>query len=390
MSNINNLNELGTRTSIVETKMSQHVKSLDGFRAVAVIAVLLVHWGILGGGWIGVQIFFVLSGYLITSNLLRDRNYTDSITLYLKNFYWRRFLRLFPAYYLYVFGFILIGLISNNHEIRRLVLPLITYTVNIYATLPKHANLENVGHFWSLAVEFQFYLFWPFLTFYLSKGNFKKTIISLIIIVPVIRLVLFQLSLRSNLDLHHAGEVVNLLTVNQIDAFAMGALVAILPATRIKKPQIIFFIFLLLIIIVGGINLLSLFRTDIISTKLYLFFTFGFPYLMISNYQYVWGYTMLNLLSALLIWCIDNGKNPIPWLNNSFLVYIGKISYGIYIFHVPVLFFIKKMWAVKIISINGLMLFVAYFGITVIIAHVSFKYFETRFLKLKNRVTLKS
>ena len=79
----------------------KHVPSLDGIRAVSILIVIGFHLGFLGFGWAGVQIFFVLSGYLITGILVADRE-QYSLTPYLKRFYWRRSLRIFPVYYGYL------------------------------------------------------------------------------------------------------------------------------------------------------------------------------------------------------------------------------------------------------------------------------------------------
>ena len=79
----------------------KHIKTLDGLRGIAVILVILAHGLIINCGWLGVQLFFVLSGYLITKILLNDTNYT--VGFYLKRFYWRRALRIFPIYFLYLF-----------------------------------------------------------------------------------------------------------------------------------------------------------------------------------------------------------------------------------------------------------------------------------------------
>lgn len=142
-----------------------YIIELDGFRAIAVIAVLLVHWGVFGPGWIGVQMFFVLSGYLISANLLSGRDRHKPISPYIKNFFWRRFLRLTPLYYLYATVFVIIGFILGTTGTQKLIIPTPTYTLNIYALIPDHADIAGVGHFWSLGVEEQFYLLWPFLIF---------------------------------------------------------------------------------------------------------------------------------------------------------------------------------------------------------------------------------
>ncbi len=363
-----------------------YIKDLDGFRAVAVIAVMCVHYGILGAGWIGVQMFFVLSGYLITFNLLRDRFKTDSVTYYLKNFYWRRFLRLFPLYYVYIIFFLLIGFYYDNHQISKLIIPLFTYTINIYALLPSHADFTNVGHFWSLAVEEQFYLFWPIIIFYFT-AKFKRIIIYLILCGPVLRFFIFQMACNLSGNVKYAGEVVNLLTISQIDAFATGAAVVLFSKINIKRPKVVLFVMLLFVASVGGLNLFSLKYGNNISESPQIT-TFGFPWLMLKNYQYVWGYSLLNIFFGLLIWNIVNGKISFPILKNSFLVYIGKISYGIYVFHVPVLFLIHYFKKVRgIVSFPEILIYPAlYFAITILIATVSYELYEKRFLKLKDQI----
>lgn len=164
----------------------------------------------------------------------------------------------------------------------------------------------------------------------------------MLLIGPILRFLLFALALKINRSADYAGEVVNILTISQIDAFAMGAPVAIFPKIKIKRPNLIFIVLLLFVVLVGGLNLISLKYNNNISDNI-ANNTFGYPWLMLSNFQYVWGYSLLNILFGFLIWNIVNGKNPFFILSNSFLIYIGKISYGIYIFHVPVLVFVKKV-----------------------------------------------
>ncbi len=370
-------------TKIVKT--GTYIKELDGVRSVAVIAVMLVHWGVFGAGWIGVQMFFVLSGYLISANLLRDRDKNKSILPYIKNFYWRRFLRLFPIYYLYVILFIIIGFILGTTGIQKLIIPLLTYTINIYALIPGHTDMSGIGHFWSLAVEEQFYLFWPFLIFFISPKHFKKFLILLILIGPIIKLLLFSWILNMNGDIKQAGEAVNILGLGQIDAFAMGGAIAFFSWKNIKRPQLYFYLMLIVTAILGSLNLLSLIINNDTKNIINIIHTFGFPHLMLANYQYIWGYSLLNLVFALLILCIIKGKNPIGILKNPLLVYIGKISYGIYVYHVVVLLLIRQYWDVRFSSPMGILLFIIYFTLTFSLAHFSYKFYEEPFLKLKNK-----
>ena len=365
----------------------QYIKSLDGYRAIAVIIVMLIHWGYLGAGWIGVQMFFVLSGYLISANLLRDRNKTDNISTYLKSFYWKRFLRLFPIYYAYIIVFIIIGVIYARSDIYKLIFPLLSYTVNIYAVWPGHADLANVGHFWSLGAEEQFYLVWPFLVFFCPPRYFRILIVAILFTTPLVRLFLFSIAMRAS-DTHYSGEVVNLLTISHIDAFATGAGIAYFPAEMIKRPKRMFWIMMVVVFVIGGLNLYYLFTNGTIGSRFALLSTGGFPYLMVENLQYVWGYTLLNLLCGSFIWCIVNGQNPLPSMGNPQLVYLGKISYGIYVFHVPVMVCVKNIFPGPIFSFSGLLFCIIYFALTFLIAHFSFEYYEKHFLKLKDRYNI--
>src|SRR6266849_732607 len=146
---------------------------LDGIRTLAVSAVFLQHFvgfqnlpGILGvipWGQLGVKLFFVLSGFLITGVLLRSRDAVEqagvSNWFAARQFYVRRFLRIFPLYYFVI----AICVLLNIPPVREILVWLLTYTLNIYASLRgQWGNLDlYVAHFWSLAVEEQFYIVWP-------------------------------------------------------------------------------------------------------------------------------------------------------------------------------------------------------------------------------------
>ncbi len=143
---------------------------LDGLRALAVVAVLLYHAGLpwIPGGFLGVEVFFVLSGYLITALLLaewRARGYVS-----LRAFWLRRARRLLPALYLLIFATLAFAVFFLPGEVvglRADALAAFGYVTNWYLVLGQESYFEAVGrpsllkHLWSLAVEEQFYLFWP-------------------------------------------------------------------------------------------------------------------------------------------------------------------------------------------------------------------------------------
>src|SRR5579885_424671 len=144
--------------------------------------VLLFHFNLLPVGWAGVEVFFVLSGFLITRILIDSAREDGGLKQYLGRFYWRRSLRIFPLYYaviLVVFGWILLhGRALDSADITRA-----TYTYNWYRAFHQHSDPSPIsGHFWSLASEEQFYLAWPFLVYFLVRRNWlRQFVIALVI-----------------------------------------------------------------------------------------------------------------------------------------------------------------------------------------------------------------
>jgi peptidoglycan/LPS O-acetylase OafA/YrhL len=137
--------------------------SLDGIRGFAVLLVLFYHnISVHIPGPMGVEIFFVLSGFLITRLLLVERDKAETISI--RSFYWRRAVRIFPVFYLYMIAVAAVDHVSPGYYWSG-----ITYTLNYYVAL--HGNQgQTMYHLWSLAVEEQFYLLWPF-TFFLFRNR---------------------------------------------------------------------------------------------------------------------------------------------------------------------------------------------------------------------------
>ena len=142
----------------------RHMPQLDGLRALAVLFVIYYHWvpvqyhGHLHWGSFGVQLFFVLSGYLITGILIKVRDQAEKglVLGAIKAFYVRRSLRIFPVYYAVVIAITILGVYSARETFWYNV----TYTTNIYLFI-NNTWTQNTAHFWSLAVEEQFYVVWP-------------------------------------------------------------------------------------------------------------------------------------------------------------------------------------------------------------------------------------
>lgn len=178
--------------------VSSRLPCLDGLRAVGIIFVIVCHlqyvvsWhprGIVKAIWnglgpLGVNIFFGLSGYLITHLLVKE--FRRSGTVSLKNFYMRRALRIFPAFYVYL-GVICSLVIWGVLEIPTAQLARAAIYLTNYFPCYGTPDFWFVGHTWSLAVEEQFYLFWPVMLFLVGVGRGKWLALLLIVLMPVIR-----------------------------------------------------------------------------------------------------------------------------------------------------------------------------------------------------------
>src|SRR5260370_670219 len=213
----------------VERPALPYMPQLDTLRAFAVIAVAIHHFSPAGwpyGGASGVRLFFTLSGFLITGILLRSKEEIQAgeQTRWsaLGRFYARRFLRIFPLYY-FVVG---CAFILNLNPVREIIGSLLTYTLNI--RMARQGWYEaHFAHFWSLCVEEQFYIFWPWLIVLLPRRWLKAVVILVILAGPAYRLS-YVLSGYMNMK----GIATYISTITCLDSLGLGALLALLLSTR--------------------------------------------------------------------------------------------------------------------------------------------------------------
>jgi peptidoglycan/LPS O-acetylase OafA/YrhL len=178
----------------IDAPRSRHayMPQLDGLRALAVSGVVVSHFipessRYLNAGGMGVRLFFVLSGFLITGILLEARASVDdgerTVGTQLRRFYLRRFLRLFPALALVI----VCAWIAGVPEMRRSALWHASYLSNVYFARLGHFD-GSVSHLWTLAVEEQFYLFWPLLLFLVPRRLLGATVVAMTLVGPTYRL----------------------------------------------------------------------------------------------------------------------------------------------------------------------------------------------------------
>ena len=398
------------------THKLNYIPGLDGIRAVAALLVIATHWPdnhlSLAFGWIGVNIFFVLSGFLITRILVNEKG--KALTAYLAKFFYRRILRIMPVYYLFftitalliLLAYYSIPLFSTDPIITKGIAALkydtpfyLSYLYNIKLNLAGYFKWPNYptlffGHVWSLAVEEQFYLVFPFIVYFSSSFVLKKILIAVIIICPLIRLWMALVGIHIFTDKLLLGQFGYMNTFCQADAFAAGGLLAVLPL-KLRSPYHTFFRIILVCLIVGCTCFYFLRKAgyDHVEAK-----SFGFDFPLywyaeqtkwfLINIRSFYQFSLVNLFAVALIAPATINKPLFPRLLQARpMIYLGKISYGIYLFHVPILAFLMLIapifggWTKLILSpLSGIAVFLLYLGIVITLAHLSYKYFEQKII----------
>lgn len=370
----------------------KHIIALDGVRGVAIIMVMIYHFtipfqnspdkseagNIIGTifqfGWIGVDLFFVLSGFLITSILIQTRESPK----YFKNFFIRRILRIFPLY----FGFLILlliilpnlseGLAESSKVMRQESFWFWTYLVNLRVAYLGGFGSFQGGYMWSLALEEQFYLLWP-LVVYLVRKKLVVLCMAIIILAAVSRIFLLENGM-SPTSLY-------VFTLTHLDSILMGSILgALYSSNKIGSSEIYFKVLFLL-----GVS--------------------GFIFVLLSDNKFVYYSDYVSktgLLSVAFIFAyfvlisITRSQDDFIFLilSNRFLRYTGKISYGLYLFHQPIGVFVER----KIYNLGGwgfvesdfvpMALIVSMSAsLSYIVASISYSFYEVKFLKLKKYFT---
>jgi peptidoglycan/LPS O-acetylase OafA/YrhL len=362
-----------------------HIPALDGIRALAILlviphnldllrpplplaaypAALLMH-----SGWIGVQLFFVLSGFLITGNLLDARGSRN----YFSAFFGRRALRILPLYYsVLVLTFVVVPLLgltppelaaTTSHQIW-----LWTFLVNW--TAPFGLTVYGFGHFWSLAVEEQFYLAWPLIVLCFAPRALWKVCLGVIVGALLLRTVL--------LAAHAPSDAIYMFTFCRMDSLAFGAAAAVLVRSARGVAWLRSSTGTLALTAIGVFGITLVGTSELATTD--------------PRTQSL-GYTTLSLVFTLLILLATVPTTGLLGMSMRLLAWkplrlVGRYSYGMYIFHLPLhVFFgmpllhrlaprVTPLMALGYVLIMTLAIF--------LLAALSFELFERRFLRLKHR-----
>lgn len=366
--------------------MRRYIESLDGIRGLAILLVIFYHYSrlngndpsVLGFAWISIQMFFVQSGLLITEILLEDKN--KPFKNYIGQFYWKRVLRIFPVYFAYLLIFTALYVIFNKPaDFGQRAPYLFSFTYNFTRLLPD-LNFNSVWfiHFWSLAVEEQFYLIWPLVIFFLNERGLKWLIAITLIVAPIFRYWLANHVLQMEYSAEMTGEITYAITLSQFDGFALGAAIPVFKLReRIRNPGRWALFVLLVVLVIGYLNYLSI----KVENPSFSIASLGMSVGDLSNMQHVWSYSFINILFLFVIlYIIKEGYAGV--FCNRLLVKFGKIAYGMYIFHFAILVGILMLEQRFIHNhfVSILLALLICYGV----AHVSYHYFEKKFLAFRN------
>ena len=364
---------LPSRGTQARSVLKRHMPGVDLLRGLAILAVIVFHgfsysvplfpwhnklaealFHLTSFGWTGVNLFFTLSGFLITGNLIDSE---DKPNFY-SRFYIRRALRILPAYFLLL---IILG-VTRTASLNYLMVCVI-----FLANWPKlllHGSFVLYPVLWSLAVEEQFYAAWPWLYRKLHRNGLLAVCVAMILFCPILRGVTVRLP---NIDIFSKTFMIG-------DNLAVGAAIAILCRSRRLSLKALVWIGIAALYI-SGLTLLVLSNTDH-TIK-------GDP----AGASI--GYTMLELFTGgILIVMLYLYRTRPPERGLRFLLFFGEISYGLYLIHTLCEMGYDRLFGDGYLTNADALLvrFVVANGIAILLAALSKRYFEDLIMRLKERI----
>ncbi|MEM7627249.1 MAG: acyltransferase [Planctomycetota bacterium] len=340
--------------------MLKYFPALDGLRGLAVLIVLIAHaTPVYVSGAAGVDVFFVLSGFLITGILADERARSGGIKLV--NFFARRFLRLMPALWLSVCAVALgdwaLGRFDTERQIE--VFWAVTYCMNWVLAFDA-GEPWVMAHTWSLAIEEQFYLIWPFALLAMHKLRLRDGGRAGVLIGLAVACVVYRNAMGFSPQRIYFG------LDTHCDGLLLGSAVAYLHRAGLLEAR-------------------ALTRVIRFGTLPALVMLLAMPRFMawtepLTALVY---FTLVNLFACLLIAAVVTGRGGVldRVLNLGPLKYLGKISYGLYLYHQPILIALRGFGPLEVWYICAPLGLSA----SLVFSHLSYRYFEKPILRFKDR-----
>jgi peptidoglycan/LPS O-acetylase OafA/YrhL len=330
------------------------IPKLDFLRAFSASTVVAFHWGVnhVPAGF-GVTTFFVISGFLITYLLMQESQRTGTVSL--KEFYIRRSLRIFPAFYAYWILAVCALVVTHNHINWYQAAASFFYVGNYYQGLHGYPT-SLFSHTWSISVEEQFYCLWPAVFFVFGRGGANRLLKALLLIIPLLWLY------RAALHFHGIDEAyIYTAFETRIDALLVGCSLGIMVSTRAFHKLL-----------------------ETLRRPLYVAPTLVLLTLSVAAgdhygvaYRNVIGFAIDPVLIAILILQLTT-MSAANWMDSAPLAYLGKISYSTYLYQQLVLPMIKPRVP------ESLSLVCCFLGVWVVAA-LSYELIERPFLRLRRR-----
>lgn len=337
-----------------------YMPQLDGIRAIAVLMVFVSHWiqwtnqaGLPWGNF-GVDLFFVLSGFLITDILLQGRRYVEEggqgLFLTLRQFYIRRILRIFPLYY----AFLLVYALAAPSPANGLTPWLWTYTLNLFRVLVDNNWEGPISHLWSLSVEEQFYLVWPWIILLTPRRYLLSVLLLSVAVGPAAKMIL---------AMHELPErAIRFFTLSRLDTLALGGLLAyavnqygLQVVAKGRAVDGLLWIGLPIFCAVVGLRAAGIGSTSWMILEL-------------SAETLLCGWVVLRAAQGF-------GGAIGRMLASGPLVYLGRISYGLYLLHKPIPYVLRE-YGVDTNRIPPGIDFLIYTGLAILVASLSWYVLE--------------
>jgi peptidoglycan/LPS O-acetylase OafA/YrhL len=349
-------------------QQSRFFPALDGLRCISILGVIAFHAGLTNpsffgrNGGLGVEFFFVISGFLITTLLLREQSDTGHISL--KKFYIRRALRIFPMYFTVLALYCLATFVTDRHAPEGQEF---FHRLPIFLTFTSNWFMPASGHFalsWSLSTEEQFYLFWPLLVC-LSRRRWTP-----LIVISALALSDQMMEIMIGTGAYNLGQHGNRIVTSLATPICIGCVLAYTLHWRagfavaqraLRHPWL-----------AAG------------AMAVAMAFTCVFP-----SEQHLLARQATLLVIALLggvivaACCVSTGGVLKPILTNRFVRHVGVISYGMYLMHQLCLKVAHKLPVVRDMPI---LVFIVGLAIVITVASLSYRFYEKRFLQLKDRL----